>query len=107
MNTERTSKNIFMYIWNNSLEVCSGNKYITAPPQYVPFQVKFLERISSVRKKVLLSKLIFSQQRSYNTFPGLDENKLVQVWKNACHFYKSYFRRVMNSTLERTFLGVC
>ena len=32
--------------------------------------------------------------------PGLDWNKLVQVWNIARNFHLSSFRRVVNSTLE-------
>ena len=39
--------------------------------------------------------------------PGLDGNNLVQVCNIARHFYESSLVRVANSTLERTFLGVC
>ena len=38
--------------------------------------------------------------------PGLDGNKLVQVWNIARRFYLSWFRRMVNSTLDRPFLGV-
>ena len=37
---------------------------------------------------------------------GFDGNKLVQVSNIARHFYLSAFRRVVNSTLKRMFLGV-
>ena len=33
---------------------------------------------------------------------GLDGNKLVEVWNIACHIYLCCFRRVVNSTLNRT-----
>ena len=38
--------------------------------------------------------------------PHLDENKLVQVWNIAPHFYPSISRHVENSILEKIFLGV-
>ena len=39
--------------------------------------------------------------------PGLGENKLVLVWNIVRYFYLSCFRRVVNSTLDGTFLWVC
>ena len=43
----------------------------------------------------------------FRSYPGLDRNKLAQVQNIAHHFYLCSFRCLMNSSLERIFLGVC
>ena len=51
-------------------------------------------------------KLLSNSTNLLSADPDLAGNKLVQVWNIVRQFYLSYFRRVVNPTLNRTFLGV-
>ena len=53
-----------------------------------------------------LGKFLSNSTNLLSADPDLAGNKLVQVWNIVRQFYLSYFRRVVNPTLNRTFLGV-
>ena len=63
--------------------------------------------------KKILDSLVANQfvpdilQPTRITNPSLDGNKLAQVWDTTHHFYLSFLRHVVDSTLNITFLGVC
>ena len=40
-------------------------------------------------------------------YGDVDGNKLAQVWNIEHHFRLSCFRRVVDPTVNRTFLGLC
>ena len=54
----------------------------------------------------ILGKLLSTSMNLLLADPGWGGNKLMQVRNIVRHFYLSYFRRVVNSTINRTFLGV-
>ena len=53
----------------------------------------------------ILGKLLSTSTNLLLADPGLGGNKLVQVWNTVRQFYLSYFRCVVNSTLNRKFSG--
>ena len=54
----------------------------------------------------ILGKLLSTSTNLLLADPGWGSNKLMQVRNIVRHFYLSYFRRVVNSAINRTFLGV-
>ena len=54
----------------------------------------------------ILGKFLSTSTNLLLVDPGRGGNKVVQVRNIVRHFYLSYFRRVVNSTINRTFLGV-
>ena len=54
----------------------------------------------------ILGKFLSTSTNLLLADPGRGGNKVVQVRNIVRHFYLSYFRRVVNSTINRTFLGV-
>lgn len=65
------------------------------------WKILYQENITDV--SLIVDKIYQSQDL---VISGLDRNRFARVWNNACHFYLSFLRLVMNFLLNRTFLGM-